>query len=65
VWDWLQRAGNIADAEMHRTFNCGIGMTVHVAPADADRALALLTASGESAAVIGAITAGSGGVLFG
>ena len=30
VFDWLQRAGRVADAEMYRVFNCGIGMTVHV-----------------------------------
>jgi phosphoribosylformylglycinamidine cyclo-ligase len=48
IFDWLQKAGNVADTEMHRVFNCGIGMIVVVAPADADRAIALLTASGES-----------------
>ncbi len=31
IFDWLQRAGNVADAEMHRVFNCGIGMVVVVA----------------------------------
>ena len=45
IFDWLQRAGNVADAEMHRVFNCGIGMVVVVAPADAERAIALLTAA--------------------
>jgi len=65
VWDWLQRAGNIADAEMHRTFNCGIGMTLHVAASDADHALELLRSRGETATVIGEIRAGSGGVVFG
>jgi len=65
VWDWLQQAGNIADAEMHRTFNCGIGMTLHVAAADADHVLSSLAASGEAAAVIGEIRRGDGGVVFG
>ena len=45
IFDWLQRAGNVADAEMHRVFNCGIGMVVVVAAADAERAAALLARS--------------------
>ncbi|MCC7198060.1 MAG: phosphoribosylformylglycinamidine cyclo-ligase [Gammaproteobacteria bacterium] len=65
VWDWLQGAGNIADAEMHRTFNCGIGMTLQVAAADADHALELLRGRGETATVIGEIRPGSGGVVYG
>jgi len=64
IWDWIQQAGNIADAEMHRTFNCGIGMTIQVAAADSGRALELLAASGETAAVIGEVRAGDGGVVF-
>src|SRR5690606_902611 len=36
VFDWLQSVGNIPDAEMHRTFNCGIGMTVCVGAEHAD-----------------------------
>ncbi len=31
IFDWLQQHGNVADAEMHRVFNCGIGMVVVVA----------------------------------
>ena len=30
VFDWLQRQGQVADAEMYRVFNCGIGMTVQL-----------------------------------
>jgi len=55
VFDWLQRSGNVADAEMHRVFNCGIGMVVVVAAADAERARALLTEAGETVHVIGAV----------
>ncbi len=57
VFTWIQQAGNVADAEMHRTFNCGIGMVVVVAEADVDRSLAMLRASGESAYRIGSIAA--------
>ena len=60
VFDWLQRAGGIAEAEMRRTFNCGVGMVVCVAPEDADRALELLRAQGEAPWVLGAIEAAGG-----
>jgi phosphoribosylformylglycinamidine cyclo-ligase len=61
VFDWLQRTGNIADAEMHRTFNCGIGMTVCVAREHADAALASLRSNGENAIIIGAVRTGESG----
>jgi phosphoribosylformylglycinamidine cyclo-ligase len=38
LFEWLQRNGNVAEAEMHRVFNCGIGMVMIVAAADASRA---------------------------
>ncbi len=57
IFDWLQRHGNVADAEMHRVFNCGIGMAVVVAPEDAERALQLLGEQGERAYRIGTIVA--------
>jgi phosphoribosylformylglycinamidine cyclo-ligase len=57
VFDWLQREGGVADAEMHRVFNCGIGMTLVVAAADADAAVARLNAAGETAARIGQVVA--------
>ncbi|MDH4180977.1 MAG: phosphoribosylformylglycinamidine cyclo-ligase [Betaproteobacteria bacterium] len=61
VFDWLQREGNVADAEMHRVFNCGIGMVVVVAAEHAARATLLLTAAGESVHRIGAIVAREAG----
>jgi phosphoribosylformylglycinamidine cyclo-ligase len=57
LFDWLQRAGNVADAEMHRVFNCGIGLILVVAPADAQRAQALLAAAGETVHQIGVVVA--------
>ncbi len=55
VFEWLQTAGNIEDAEMLRTFNCGIGMVVCV-PADAaDRATTVLQSAGEQVHRIGTI----------
>ncbi|MBD3671180.1 MAG: phosphoribosylformylglycinamidine cyclo-ligase [Gammaproteobacteria bacterium] len=55
IFDWLQQQGNIIDAELYRTFNCGIGMAV-VVPADqAEAALGLLREAGEEAQLIGHI----------
>jgi phosphoribosylformylglycinamidine cyclo-ligase len=64
VFDWLAAAGKVAPHEMYRTFNCGIGMIVVVTPADADQALALLKASGESASIIGRVGTGTRGVVI-
>jgi len=55
IFDWLHREGNVATDEMHRVFNCGIGLIIVVAPGDAASALARLTACGESARVIGSV----------
>jgi len=55
LFDWLQREGGVADAEMHRVFNCGIGMVVVVAQPDEARALQLLREAGETAWSIGRI----------
>jgi len=64
VFEWLQREGRVADAEMYRVFNCGIGMTVQVAASDADRALGILRAAGQEALVIGEVRAGARGVVI-
>jgi phosphoribosylformylglycinamidine cyclo-ligase len=55
IFDWLQEKGNVVDSEMHRTFNCGIGMLVCVAATDAENALAILNKNSESAVLIGKI----------
>jgi phosphoribosylformylglycinamidine cyclo-ligase len=60
IFDWLQTHGNVAADEMLRTFNCGIGMVVIVAPEDAPRALAMLQATGERAFLAGRIEAHAG-----
>jgi phosphoribosylformylglycinamidine cyclo-ligase len=64
VFEWLQRQGKVADAEMYRVFNCGIGMTVQVAASDAQRAIATLREAGQEAIVIGEVRAGSRDVLI-
>jgi phosphoribosylformylglycinamidine cyclo-ligase len=55
VFEWLQTAGNIEDAEMLRTFNCGIGMVVCVPATAADRATAVMESFGEQVYRIGKI----------
>ena len=64
VWQWIQQSGAITDAEMHRTFNCGIGMVVLIAPESACAAIALLGSCGEHASIIGEVCPGEG-VQFG
>ncbi|MBU3736136.1 MAG: phosphoribosylformylglycinamidine cyclo-ligase [Methylobacterium sp.] len=61
LFQWLQQQGNVTHDEMHRTFNCGIGMVVIVAAADADAATALLVAEGETVYRIGRIRARAAG----
>lgn len=60
LFQWLQQHGGVADAEMHRVFNCGIGMVVIVAADQADAALAQLQAAGETVNKIGVIRAREG-----
>jgi len=55
IFNWLQREGGVAEAEMHRTFNCGIGFVLIVAATDADRAAQLLQAQGQTVHRIGRI----------
>jgi phosphoribosylformylglycinamidine cyclo-ligase len=62
LFDWLQREGEIADTEMYRTFNMGLGMVACVAPADETRVLKALAAAGEKAWSVGRVERGNGGV---
>ncbi|MGZ5038057.1 MAG: phosphoribosylformylglycinamidine cyclo-ligase [Usitatibacter sp.] len=55
IFDWLQKKGHIEDAEMHRTFNCGIGMVVVVARSHAAAALESLASHGVESYEIGSI----------
>jgi phosphoribosylformylglycinamidine cyclo-ligase len=64
VFDWLADEGGIADAEMRRTFNCGVGMIAVVAETDVDAAIRSLSASGEEAWRLGRIEAGDGEVRY-
>jgi phosphoribosylformylglycinamidine cyclo-ligase len=61
IFDWLQREGAIDPAEMHRVFNCGIGLVLVVEAARAQACVDHLLAAGESAACIGTIARRSAG----
>ncbi len=61
VFAWLSETGNIPAAEMLRTFNCGVGMVVITAAGDATAVVDCLQAEGETASVIGTITAHDSG----
>jgi phosphoribosylformylglycinamidine cyclo-ligase len=55
IFDWLQRAGNVTSAEMHRVFNCGIGLVLVVDRDAAKAAIDRLAALGETAWLIGTV----------
>jgi phosphoribosylformylglycinamidine cyclo-ligase len=65
VFKWLARTGGIAEPEMLRTFNCGIGMIAVTAPDRADAVAAVLTREGESVVRLGElIPAGAARVVY-
>jgi len=57
LFAWLQEQGNVADQEMFRVFNCGIGMIAVVAASQAEQATQLLRGAGETVYRIGQIRA--------
>ena len=56
VFKWLQETGGIAESELRRAFNCGVGLVLAVAPSKADGVITALNAAGETAWVIGALS---------
>lgn len=57
IFDWLQQNGNVADAEMARTFNCGIGLILVVAAEEVAKLTQILQDHGEKVFQIGEIKA--------
>lgn len=55
IFKWLQVQGQVDEAEMLRTFNCGIGMIVVVSPKNADAVVAHCIKAGEKAWVVGKV----------
>ncbi len=64
IFKLIQKKGNIAERDMFNTFNMGVGMSVVVAKADADKALSVLKAAGEDAYVLGEIIKSDDGVVL-
>ena len=62
IFDWLQARGRVDDDEMHRVFNCGLGLVLAVAPSEAATTLDVLHAEGETAFDVGEVVARSGDV---
>jgi phosphoribosylformylglycinamidine cyclo-ligase len=60
VFTWLADNGDVAPAEMARTFNCGVGMVVIVPAAEAEKVVTFLTYKNETAWKIGEVTATEG-----
>jgi phosphoribosylformylglycinamidine cyclo-ligase len=60
VFAWLRDEGGVAEAEMLKTFNCGIGMVAAVAPERAEALVEVLEGAGEAPVAIGHVVAGSG-----
>jgi phosphoribosylformylglycinamidine cyclo-ligase len=57
VFEWLQSRGNIAESEMLRTFNCGVGMVACVSPDDVAETKRILEEQGETVFELGRIEA--------
>ena len=64
VFKWLARTGGIAEAEMLRTFNCGLGMIAVVEAGKAEATIAVLEREGERALIVGEVTAGGPRVAY-
>ena len=60
VFKWMQAAGGIAEAEMLKTFNCGIGMVLVVAEDRAEAVTDILTSEGETVMSLGSVAKGAG-----
>jgi phosphoribosylformylglycinamidine cyclo-ligase len=64
LFTWLQKLGNIEEAELFRTLNCGVGMVCIVSEENVDKALDNLKNNGEKAWVIGNLHSGNNIVSF-
>ena len=64
IFDLIQKTGNIPERDMYNTYNMGVGMSVVVPKEEADKALEILKANGETAYVIGEIIKSDEGVIL-
>ena len=64
IFDLIQKTGNIPERDMYNTFNMGIGMVLALPAAQAQQALEILSAAGETAYQIGEVVSGEDGVVL-
>ena len=64
IFSLIQKVGNIPERDMYNTFNMGVGMSVVVNKADAEKAFEILTANGETAYLLGEIVKSDEGVIL-
>ncbi|MGN0713907.1 MAG: phosphoribosylformylglycinamidine cyclo-ligase [Anaerovoracaceae bacterium] len=64
IFKLLAETGNIPERDMFNTYNMGVGMSIVVSAADAEKALEVLKANGEDAYVMGEIVKGDEGVIL-
>ena len=64
IFELIQKTGNIPERDMYNTFNMGVGMILAVPAAQAQQALDILSAAGETAYQIGEVVAGEDGVVL-
>ena len=64
IFDLIAKTGNIPERDMFNTFNMGVGMTVVVDKADADKAIETIKAAGEDAYVLGELIQADYGVVI-
>ena len=62
IFELIEKVGKIPERDMYNTFNMGTGLVIAVDAENADKAVEILNANGEQAAVIGEIKAGEKGV---
>ena len=62
IFDLIQKKGNIPERDMYNTFNMGLGMLLAVPAGEAEKALEILRAAGESAYAVGSVVRGDAGV---
>ena len=64
IFDLIAKEGNVSERDMFNTYNMGVGMSIVVPAAQADKALEILKANGEDAYVIGEIIEGEEKVIL-
>ena len=64
IFDLIAKTGNIPERDMFNTFNMGVGMTVVVDKADADKAVEAIKEAGDDAYILGELIAGDYGVVI-